>query len=61
MPPAHPAENIRKQVLFYLQSTLDFREKSIEKAFERFLTNPDSGLKGPWVQLRHPFRSAVPE
>jgi DEAD/DEAH box helicase domain-containing protein len=59
MLPAHPAENIRKQVLFYLQSTFDFREKSIEKAFERFLTDPDSGLfKGPWVQLRRPFRPA---
>jgi hypothetical protein len=59
MLPAHLAENIRKQVLFYLQSTFDFREKSIEKAFERFLTDPDSGLfKGPWVQLRRPFRPA---
>jgi DEAD/DEAH box helicase domain-containing protein len=59
MLPAHLAENIRKQVLFYLQSTFDFREKSVEKAFERFLTDPDTGLfKGPWVQLRRPFRPA---
>jgi hypothetical protein len=59
MLPAHLAENIRKQVLFYLQSTFDFREKTIEKVFERFLTDPDSGLvKGPWVQLPRPFRSA---
>jgi hypothetical protein len=59
MLPAHPAENIRKQVLFYPQSTFDFREKAIEKAFERFLTDPDSGLcKRPWGQLRRPFRSA---
>ena len=59
MLPAHLAENIRKQVLFYLQSTFDFREKSVEKAFERFLTDPDSGLfKGPWVQLRRPYRPA---
>lgn len=59
MLPAHLAENIRKQVLFYLQSTFDFREKSVEKAFERFLTDPDTGLfKGPWVQLRRPYRPA---
>ena len=59
MLPAHLAENIRKQVLFYLQSTFDFREKAVEKAFERFLTDPDTGLfKGPWVQLRRPFRPA---
>ena len=59
MLPAHLAENIRKQVLFYLQSTFDFRDKAVEKAFERFLTDPDTGLfKGPWVQLRRPFRPA---
>ena len=59
MLPAHFAENIRKQVLFYLQSTFDFREKSVERAFERFLTDPDTGLfKGPWVQLRRPYRPA---
>jgi DEAD/DEAH box helicase domain-containing protein len=62
MLPARPAKNIGKQVLFYLQSTFDFREKAIDKAFERFLTDPDSGLcKGPWVQLRRSFRPAVPE
>ncbi len=57
MLPAHLADNIRTQVLFYLQSTFDFREKSVEAAFERFLTDPENGLfKGPWVQLRRPFR-----
>ena len=59
MLPAHLAENICKQVLFYLQSTFDFRDKTVEKAFERFLTDSDTGLfKGPWVQLRRPFRPA---
>ena len=37
MLPAHLAENIRKQVLFYLQSTFDFRDKHVERAFMRFL------------------------
>ena len=60
MLPAHLAENIRKQVLFYLQSTFDFRDKAAERAFERFLTDPEAGLfKGPWVQLRRPFRPAT--
>jgi DEAD/DEAH box helicase domain-containing protein len=59
MLPAHLAENIRKQVLFYLQSTFDFRDRAVEKAFEKFLTDADTGLfKGPWVQLRRPFRPA---
>lgn len=57
MLPAHLAENVRKQVLLYLQSTFDFRDKAFERAFERFLTDSDTGLfKGPWVQLRRPFR-----
>ncbi|MHB8973983.1 MAG: DEAD/DEAH box helicase [Pirellulaceae bacterium] len=59
MLPAHLAENIRKQVLFYLQSTFDFRAPAVDRAFEKFLTDADSGLfKGPWVQLRRPFRPA---
>jgi DEAD/DEAH box helicase domain-containing protein len=60
MLPAHLAENIRKQVLFYLQSTFDFRDAHVERAFTRFLEDPDTGLfKGPWVQLRRPFRPAT--
>ncbi|PYP82904.1 MAG: helicase [Blastocatellia bacterium AA13] len=59
MLPVHLAENIRKQVLFYLQSTFDFRDPAVDRAFERFLTDSDTGLfKGPWVQLRRPFRPA---
>jgi DEAD/DEAH box helicase domain-containing protein len=59
MLPAHIAENIRKQVLFYLQSTFAFRDRLAEKAFIRFLEDPDTGIfKGPWIQLRRPFRPA---
>jgi len=62
MLPAHLAENIHKQILFYLQSTFDFRDKTVERAFERFLNDPENGLfKGPWVQLRRPFRPADPD
>ena len=43
MLPAHLAENIRKQVLFYLQSTFDFRDKQVERAFTRFLEDPTRG------------------
>jgi DEAD/DEAH box helicase domain-containing protein len=59
MLPAHLAENVRKQVLYYLQSTFDFRDKAVEQAFQRFLEDPETGLfKGPWVLLRRPFRPA---
>jgi len=55
MLPAHIAENIRKQILYYLQSTFAFRDRRAEKQFERFLIDPENGIfKGPWVTLRRP-------
>jgi DEAD/DEAH box helicase domain-containing protein len=38
MLPAHLAENIRKRVLYYLQSTFTFRDPAVERAFEQFVT-----------------------
>ena len=62
MLPIHLAENIRQQVLFYLQSTFDFRNPEIDLAFEKFLNDPENGLfKGAWIQLRRPFRTAEPD
>jgi DEAD/DEAH box helicase domain-containing protein len=59
MLPAHLADNIRRQVLYYLQSTFDFRDDRVAQAFERFLEDPHQGIfKGPWVQLKRPFRLA---
>ena len=59
MLPAHIAQNIRKQVLYYLQATFDFRDKKVNQAFLRFLEDPDTGLfNGPWVQLKRPFNPA---
>ena len=59
MLPAHIAQNIRRQILYYLQATFSFRDKKVDDAFQRFLEDPDFGLfKGPWVQLKRPFRPA---
>jgi DEAD/DEAH box helicase domain-containing protein len=59
MLPVHLADNIHKQVLYYLQSTFSFRDKRAAQAFEDFFEDPDTGLfKGPLVQLRRPFRPA---
>ena len=44
MLPAHLAENIRQQVLYYLQSTFDFHDKGVERAFERLLEDPESSV-----------------
>ncbi len=59
MLPAHIAQNIRRQILYYLQSTFSFRDKKVDAAFQRFLEDPETGIyKGPWVQLKRPFRPA---
>lgn len=59
MLPAHIAQNIRRQILYYLQSTFSFGDRKTNQAFQRFLEDPESGLfKGPWVQLKRPFRPA---
>jgi DEAD/DEAH box helicase domain-containing protein len=59
MLPTHLADNIRRQVIYYLQSTFDFRDEQVAQAFERFLEDPQQGIfKGPWVQLKRPFRLA---
>ena len=59
MLPVHLADNIHKQVLYYLQSTFLFRDKRAARAFEDFFEDPDMGLfKGSWMQLHRPFRPA---
>jgi len=59
MLPATIVADVRRQVLFYLGATFDFRDKTADHAFNRFLEDPDHGLfKGPWVQLSRPYRLA---
>ncbi|SLM31713.1 putative RNA helicase [Desulfamplus magnetovallimortis] len=59
MLPAHIAQNIRKQVEYYLQATFSFLDKQAEKAFSLFINDPENGMfKGPWFQLKRPFRPA---
>lgn len=57
MLPAHLAENIHKQILYYVQSTSALRDQARRKAFEAFLKEPDHGLfRGSSVEVRRPFR-----
>lgn len=59
MLPVTLAPDVRRQVLHYLGATFNFREKSVEQALQRFLNDPEDGIfKGPWIQLRRPFRPA---
>lgn len=57
MLPATLALEVKKQVLHYLGATFHIRHPDTERALEAFFTHPDEGLfKGPWLQLKRPFR-----
>lgn len=57
MLPATLALEVKKQVLHYLGATFQIRHPETERALEAFFTHPEQGLfKGPWLQLKRPFR-----
>lgn len=59
MLPATLAHEVKKQVQHYLGATFHMRLPATEQALQRFFNDPDNGLfKGPWVQVRRPFRLA---
>jgi DEAD/DEAH box helicase domain-containing protein len=59
MLPATLAHEVRKQVLHYLQATFNMRDPAVEAALAQFFNDPEHGLfKGPWLQMRRPFRHA---
>ena len=60
MLPATLAHEVRKQILHYLEATFNTRNRQVEEALLRFFNDPQNGLfKGPWLQLRRPFRQAA--
>ncbi|WP_299018076.1 DEAD/DEAH box helicase [uncultured Photobacterium sp.] len=59
MLPATLALEVKKQVLHYLGATFQMRLPETEKALQDFFNDPENGLfKGPWVQIKRPFRLA---
>jgi DEAD/DEAH box helicase domain-containing protein len=60
MLPATLAHEVKKQVLHYLEATFPMRDPQLEAALGQFFLDPDKGLfKGPWLQLKRPFRLAT--
>lgn len=60
MLPATLAHEVKKQVLHYLGATFNMRAPAAEQALQTFFNDPENGLfKGPWVQLKRPFRLAA--
>jgi len=59
MLPATLALEVKKQVLHYLEATFPMRDPEVEKALGSFFQDPQKGVfKGPWLQLKRPFRLA---
>lgn len=59
MIPAIVAEELRSTLLDYLETTFSFQDATVASALQQFLTDPQHGIfKGPFVQIRLPFRRA---
>jgi DEAD/DEAH box helicase domain-containing protein len=62
MIPLTVADQIRTTLLDYLTTTFNFQDEAVEQALLRFLEDGRTGLfKGPYVNLRLPFRRAGAE
>ena len=59
MIPATLAQEVKKQVRHYLEATFPMRGVEFEAALGRFFNDSENGIfKGPWLQLKRPFRLA---
>jgi DEAD/DEAH box helicase domain-containing protein len=59
MIPSLVAREVKDAILDYLETTFAFAEPPLWEALKGFLLDPKAGLfKGPYVQLRLPFRKA---
>ncbi len=60
MLPATLAQDVKKQVRHYLEATFPMRKPEVESALGQFFNDPENGIfKGPWLQLKRPFRLAT--
>ena len=56
MIPSVVAKQVRETVLDYLRTTFALADKDLERALFDFLDGPDGLFKGPYVDIRLPFR-----
>ncbi|MBM3271622.1 MAG: DEAD/DEAH box helicase, partial [Candidatus Sericytochromatia bacterium] len=61
MYPAILAHQIQDILLDYLRTTFNLSDPQFESALFRFLTGPEGLFKGPYVDIRLPFRTAAPD
>jgi DEAD/DEAH box helicase domain-containing protein len=59
MLPLQQAYEVKHSILEYLKATFSFKDKTVHKAFYKFVTHPEEGIfKGPYVSLKLPFVKA---
>lgn len=59
MLPLQQAYEIKHSILEYLKATFSFRDREVEEAFYRFVSDQEDGIfKGPYLSLKLPFVKA---
>ncbi|NOJ81433.1 hypothetical protein, partial [Myxococcus xanthus] len=59
MLPSQVAEQVRRSIVDYLQTTFAFTRSELRDGLERFLLDPERGLfKGPYLSIRLPYKKA---
>lgn len=62
MLPSVVVAQVRESLLDYLRTTFQLRDAKLEEALFRFLVDAEEGLfRGPYLDVRLPFRKAEPE
>lgn len=54
------SNHIEKNVKGYLNATFNFRDENYEKAFNNFISGGNGILKGPFIDIKRPFKQAAP-
>lgn len=52
------AQRVKEQVQAYLHTTYDIRDEDYCKAFDSFISGPEGVFKGPFVDIKLPFRTS---
>ena len=60
MIPSIVARQTRETLLDYLRTTFDFSDAGFSKTFYEFLDSPEGLFRGPYVDVRLPFRNVSP-
>lgn len=56
MLPLQQAYEVQHSILEYLRATFSFKDKSVDEAFNHFVTDKEDGIfKGPYISLKLPF------